>query len=499
MGGSINRFSVATDDYRRRNSSSFVMDSDSKVGPQIIAAFAATIGAFTLGNGLGWSSPALPNIACPTKEHPEPTLKHCLDEDEQKWTGSLLCIGALIASQLVGVVMMPRLGLKWTMISMSIPAVLGFILLILPDPLDDGESETVWLFYLGRILTGLGGGAFSLAAPAFVSEIAEPRVRGALGALMQFQVTIGILFVTALNINGAVDWVVITGICAGLPVLMVVAMFFVPDSPVFLVRKGKMDAAKKSLTWLRGKSYSGVEEEIVEIKKAEDERNAPESKVSLSEIFTQAVYLKPFGISLCLMLFQQLSGINEVLFYMNKIFEKANSTLDPSISNFIVNTMQVVATGAAVILVDKLGRRILLFASGFLMSVCIFGLGAYFYLDENHKDVSSLGWLPLTCLIIYIVGFSIGFGPLAWAMNAEMFPKEAQGPMSALATAFNWTLAFIVSAFSSDVEKAINASGLYFLFGAVNTLSMAFTIFICPETKGKTPEDMKNYFLGIKQ
>ena len=115
------------------------------------------------------------------------------------------------------VVMMPRLGPKWTMISMSIPAVLGFILLILPDPLDDGDSETVWLFYLGRILTGLGGGAFSLAAPVFVSEIAETRIRGALGALMQFQITVGILFVTALNINGAVDWVVITGICVGLP------------------------------------------------------------------------------------------------------------------------------------------------------------------------------------------------------------------------------------------------------------------------------------------
>jgi len=86
-----------------------------------------------------------------------------------------------------------------------------------------------------------------------VSEIAEPRVRGALGSLMQFQITVGIMFVTGLNINGAVDWVVTTGICAGLPVLMVVAMLFVPDSPVFLVRKGKMDEANKSLTWLRGK------------------------------------------------------------------------------------------------------------------------------------------------------------------------------------------------------------------------------------------------------
>ena len=113
--------------------------------------------------------------------------------------------------------MMPKIGPKWTVISMSIPVVIGFILLVLPGPMDDGSSDTVWLFYLGRILTGLGGGAFSLAAPSFVSEIAEPRIRGALGALMQFQVTIGILFVTALNINGAVDWVIITGICVGPP------------------------------------------------------------------------------------------------------------------------------------------------------------------------------------------------------------------------------------------------------------------------------------------
>merc|ERR1712212_69135 len=106
---------VTTDDYRRRNSSAFVMDSDSKVGPQILAAFAATIGAFTLGNGLGWSSPALPNIECKYNETNEEwdqllppinqTMNYCLDKDEQKWVGSLLCIGALIAPQLVGVVM----------------------------------------------------------------------------------------------------------------------------------------------------------------------------------------------------------------------------------------------------------------------------------------------------------------------------------------------------------------------------------------------------------
>ena len=109
--------------------------------------------------------------------------------------------------------MIPWIGPKWTMISMSIPAILGWIFLMLPKPLDDGDMDTIWLFYVGRILTGLGGGAFTLAAPLFVSEIAETRIRGSLGALMQFQVTIGIVFVNALNINQAVNWLIITGLC----------------------------------------------------------------------------------------------------------------------------------------------------------------------------------------------------------------------------------------------------------------------------------------------
>ena len=119
-------------------------------------------------------------------------------------------------------------------------------------------------------------------------------------------------------------------------------MFFVPDSPIYLVRKGKLDAARKSLKWLRGSEYTGVEEEISTIQKSEDEQNAPGSKVSLGEIFSKAVYLKPFGISIALMFFQQFSGINAVLFYLAPIFEKAGSDLDVGLSSFIVTMMQVI-------------------------------------------------------------------------------------------------------------------------------------------------------------
>lgn len=118
-------------------------------------------------------------------------------------------------------------------------------------------------------------------------------------------------------------------------------MFFIPDSPIFLIHKGKEEAARNSLKWLRGSEYSRLEEEISAIKNSEAERNAPGSSVSLGQIFSQAVYLKPLGICIGLMFLQQFSGINQVLFYLQDIFQKAGSSLDPGLNGFIVTLMQV--------------------------------------------------------------------------------------------------------------------------------------------------------------
>ena len=96
--------------------------------------------------------------------------------------------------------------------------------------------------------------------------------------------------------------------------------------------------------------------------------------------------------------------------------------------------------------------------------------------------------------MLYIFGFAIGYGPIPWAMNAELFPKEAQGVMASIAAGFNWTCAFIVTKFATNLEDLINTSGLYFLFCAVNVLGIVFVIIFLPETKGKTPDDMKEYF-----
>lgn len=102
-------------------------------------------------------------------------------------------------------------------------------------------------------------------------------------------------------------------------------------------------------------------------------------------------------------------------------------------------------------------------------------------------------------MIIYNLAFCIGYGPIPWAVNAELFPKEAQGVMSSVAALFNWACAFLVSKFSTNVEDEIHASGLYFLFGSICAAGIFFVLLIVPETKGKTPDDMKLYFMGMKK
>ena len=112
--------------------------------------------------------------------------------------------------------MIPMIGPKWAMILMSVPAVGGFVCLIITKSLDD-SIDPLWLFYVGRILTEFGGGAFSLAAPMYVSEIADARIRGVLGSAMQFQLTTGMCLVNALSINGFGDWMFISEVCAAIP------------------------------------------------------------------------------------------------------------------------------------------------------------------------------------------------------------------------------------------------------------------------------------------
>lgn len=146
----------------------------------------------------------------------------------------------------------------------------------------------------------------------------------------------------------------------------------------------------------------------------QSELDAQSGDAKFSDLFTVRANLMALIISLALMLFQQFSGINAVIFYAQSIFEAAGSTLDPAICTIIVGVVQVVMTVSSALLIEKAGRRILLLQSSVMMGLCLIMLGVYFTLKDGGSDVTSISILPLGSVVLFIVCFSLGFGPIPW-------------------------------------------------------------------------------------
>jgi SP family facilitated glucose transporter-like MFS transporter 8 len=177
------------------------------------------------------------------------------------------------------------------------------------------------------------------------------------------------------------------------------------------------------------------------------------------------------------------------------LFQSAGSTLEPSTATIIVGVIQTVATFISTLVVDRLGRRILLLISDFVMAVCSLLLGIYFYL-QNEQDVNSIGWLPLTSVCLFIVTFSLGYGPIPWMMVGELFAPQIKGFASSLSCVLNWILAFIVTRFYSNLVDSFSIQATFWIFAVISAIGTVFVFFVVPETKGKTLDQIQKELGG---
>lgn len=201
-------------------------------------------------------------------------------------------------------------------------------------------------------------------------------------------------------------------ICTLIPAIFGVVFCWMPETSTYLVNKNKIAQAEESLRWLRGKDFD-PKPEIDLLQEQEAERNSSNQNDSIISAYKRPEARRAMIIGVCLMFFQQTSGINAVIFYTTFIFGAANTGIEPAIQTIIVGVIQVLMTFVSTLLVDRLGRRVLLLASDALMSICTIALGAYFWvLDHDAGQTENLGWLPLVSLSLFIVAFSVGFGPL---------------------------------------------------------------------------------------
>ncbi|GLB47526.1 hypothetical protein WR164_15050 [Philodulcilactobacillus myokoensis] len=343
-----------------------------------------------------------------------------------------------------------------------------------------------------RIILGLAVGGASALTPAYLAELADKEHRGSLGTMFQLMVTLGILlaYVSNLaflghNLLGIRDWRWMLGSALVPAILLFIGGILLPESPRYLVKEGKNLEALQVLTILRKKSRENPEDELKGIEKVS--RN--DKQGGMKELFTIArpALFAAIGI----MLFQQLVGINAVIYFLPQVFIKGfhfptASAIWISVGIGIVN---FVVTVLAYLIMDKVNRKTILIFGSLVMGISLGILATL-----NFTVSISTAAIPTIILIaIYICGFAISWGPVAWVLIGEIFPLSVRGIGTAIGSASNWIANFVVSQFFLAILAAFhnNVGGPFIIFAAFAFLSLFFVMKFVPETRNKSLEQIE--------
>ncbi|MBI1306762.1 MAG: sugar porter family MFS transporter [Bacteroidetes bacterium] len=349
-----------------------------------------------------------------------------------------------------------------------------------PDP---------YSFSFFRFVGGLGIGISSVVAPTYISEITSAANRGRMVALYQFNLVFGILVAFISNyllsgFNGENDWRWMLGV-EGIPAFVYCIMvMMIPESPRWLiVRKNNIEKAREILI-----SIQGEEKADSEIKSITEHSEQSKGKVS----FNWRHLRKPLSLAFLLSFFNQLSGINFILYYAPEILERAGlATRDSLQSSISIGFVNFVFTLFGMYLIDKLGRKKLLFygSIGYILSLILVGMA--FQLKLNSI-------ILLSSLCLFIASHAIGQGAVLWVYIAEIFPNRFRSYGQSFGTGVHWVFAALITLLTPlflDKDDGVfgqNPAPIFFFFAALMVLQLLWVIFIVPETKGVSLEELQD-------
>jgi len=334
-------------------------------------------------------------------------------------------------------------------------------------------------FAVFRFLGGLGVGASTIAAPAFVSEIAPADQRGKLVSLYQFNIVLGILIAFLSNYllrdTGAEPWRWMVGIEALPAFIYLIFVFLIPRSPRWLVSKGRYAEAEKVLAI--------IHPEMDIKKKLQEIKDLDKNELSGENIFMKK-YRFPLILAFLIAFFNQLSGINAFLYYAPRIFESAGLGESTALLSSIgIGVVNLLFTLLGVFLIDKLGRKqLMLFGSiGYIISLSL--VAAAFFLNWGGL------WVPIF-LFLFIASHAIGQGAVIWVFISEIFPNRLRASGQAFGSSTHWVLAAIIPSTIPYLFTNIGPGYVFSFFAFMMVLQLIFVIFMMPETKGKSLEQL---------
>ncbi|NHJ21345.1 MAG: sugar porter family MFS transporter [Candidatus Lokiarchaeota archaeon] len=395
---------------------------------------------------------------------------------------SAVLIGAIIGA-IIGGSLADRYGRRKMIIIAAIIFAGGAI----------GTSLTFNIIFLiiGRVIVGIAIGMASFIAPLYISEMSPPRIRGSLVSLNQLFITIGIVisYLVDYALTPISGWRYMLGLAAIPAIILLIAMIFMPSSPRWLVNNGEMEKARSTLIEIR--RTNDINNELNEISTSLDKQKGGRKNL-FNPLIRPAMIV---GISLAI--FQQVTGINTVIYYAPTIFEFAGfqSAAAAIFATIFVGIVNVLFTLVAIFLLDRVGRRKLLLLGLTGMSGMLIMLGIVFFLPSL---LNQLGTLAAISLISYVGFFAIGLGPVFWLLISEIYPLKVRGLAMSIVTVANWGSNLIIALTFLTLIQLMGRTGTFWLYAVVGILALIFTYTYVPETKGRTLEEIEEHWRGGK-
>jgi len=398
-----------------------------------------------------------------------------LNNVQTETAASSLLVGCLIGAACAGFVG-DRIGRKKSLMLSAFFFALSTVVA--------ATASNLTYFEIGRVVGGLAIGLASVLTPVYTSELAPAGRRGMLVSLNQLAIVVGILLAYFVDWRlasfGDSSWRWMLA-AAGVPsLLFLLGLFFIPESPRWLAGQQRSIEARKVLGRLYGENQAAVL--LSEIQAA-----ANEEQGTWGEIFSRQMR-KPLIIALSLAFLCQVTGINAVLYYGSIVLVDHFGQLGPDVAlaaNVFIGVINLIATIAALFLIDRLGRRFML-----LLGTCGMTLGLGILAVVSQLPQSSQ-WLLFGGILGYVACFAIGMGPIPWVLISEIFPNKIRGRAASLATAFLWIGTLLMTATFLNLKQTLGLSGVFGLYASLSLFSFLYILKEVPETKGKSLEQIQ--------
>ncbi|XP_055716568.1 facilitated trehalose transporter Tret1-like [Phlebotomus papatasi] len=472
--------------------------------PQILATTAKNLLVIDIGLAATFPTIAIPPLLGTIDTHQDEVFQ--FTAEEASWFGSLAFICTPIGSLLSGWVTEP-IGRKNAMIIVNIPHIAAWLILYF--------ATSVAEMYLAAILLGLGTGFMDAPIITYVGEICQPSIRGILISCAGVAATLG--FFIGYLLGTIVPWRQAALVCLTVPLLTVIAICFVPETPLWLLSRGREKQARKSLQWLRGwVKPEAVEQEFLELQRYTINSNRcnpcqksdqtcthpPPTLIEKMKELIRKRTLKPVFVVTMFFIFCQFSGMSGMRPYLVQIFQAYGIPVNPNWAAVITALLKFLANILCAVGVKIVGKRVISLVSIAGTAICSIALGFYANIVlpygwssfDKHTEVPGDGIFPMVMFFALSFITSVGMTPVPWMLLSEVFPFKARATSAGMVAALYYVMIFTSTKTYLNLERGLGLDGISWLYGAVAILAFLFFYFFLPETENCSLEDIEIHF-----